>query len=141
MVVVDASIAVARLLAEQGPVIRATMERLETEQALVPVLWHFEVRNALLVAERRGRLDASETGPRLRALAELKTTTDQDPDLGAVLSLARSCDLSFYDALYLELAKRRAAPLATLDQALLRAAVREGVAVVSATPTEQAGGS
>lgn len=132
MVVLDASVAVARLLAETGPVVRATMARLESGPALVPVLWHFEVRNALLVAERRGRIEAADTRTRLRALAEIRTMTDRDPDLETVLSLARERSLSFYDALYLELAKRRRATLATLDQALVRAARSENVPVVTA---------
>ena len=131
MVVLDASVAVARLLAETGPLVRATMGRLETGPALVPVLWHFEVRNALLVAERRGRLEAAEIRTRLRALAEIRTVTDRDPDLETALSLARGHGLSFYDALYLELARRRGATLATLDQALLRAARSEDVPVVT----------
>lgn len=112
--------------------VRATMEHLESGPALVPVLWRFEVRNALLVAERRGRLEAADVRPRLRALAEIRTVTDRDPDLDSTLSLARRCELSFYDALYLELAKRRGAPLATLDRALVRAARSESVPVVRA---------
>ena len=121
----------AQLLAETGPVVNATMERLESGPALVPMLWHFEVRNALLVAARRGRLETAEIRTRLRTLAEIRTTTDRDPDLDSALSLAHRRELSFYDALYLELAQRRRAPLATLDQALLRAAHSENVPVVT----------
>ena len=132
MIVLDASVAVARLLAETGPLVHATMAHLETGPAMVPVLWHFEVRNALLVAARRGRLEETEIHARLRALAEIRTITDRDPDLDSALSLARRCELSFYDALYLELAKRRGAPLATLDRALVRAARSESVPVVRA---------
>lgn len=127
----------AWLLAETGPTVRAAMTRLESGPALVPMLWHFEVRNALLVAERRGRMKGSEVEHRLRALAEINIVTDRDPDLDSALSLARRRRLSFYDALYLELAKRRRAPLATLDQALLHAARSEDVQVVGAA-TEQA---
>ncbi len=43
------------------------------------------------------------------------------------MELALTHDLTFYDALYLELAKRRNAPLATLDNALARAAIDEGL--------------
>jgi predicted nucleic acid-binding protein len=137
LIVLDASVAVARLLAETGPIVRATMAHLETGPATVPVLWHFEVRNALLVAARRGRLEKTEIRARLRALAEIRTITDRDPDLDSALSFAERRNLSFYDALYLELATRRGAPLATLDQALLRAARSENVPVVAA-PADRA---
>lgn len=47
-----------------------------------------------------------------------------------VVSLARMHNLSSYDAVYLELAKRRDAALASLDGALLRAAVNKGVRIL-----------
>ncbi len=51
-------------------------------------------------------------------------------DLAVALTLAGRHRLSFYDAIYLELAKRRAAPVATLDKALARAAAGEGLPLV-----------
>ena len=48
------------------------------------------------------------------------------------MALAVSEDLTPYDAAYLELALRMADPLATLDNALIRAARRRGVEVFSA---------
>ena len=50
---------------------------------------------------------------------------------GTVLRLARTHRLSVYDAAYLELAQREGLPLATLDSALGRAAISEGVELVS----------
>ena len=47
--------------------------------------------------------------------------------LEMVISLARMHKLPVYDAVYLELAKRRDAALASLDGALLRAAAKESV--------------
>jgi predicted nucleic acid-binding protein len=49
-----------------------------------------------------------------------------------VLTLARTEDLTFYDAIYLELAIRRGLRLATNDRALRRAASQRGVAPVLA---------
>ena len=46
------------------------------------------------------------------------------------LTLAERHRLSFYDAVYLELAKRFGAPVATLDKALARAAAAEGLPLV-----------
>ncbi len=127
VVVLDASIAVALLLEEPIPVTQGTLKQLEWAPALVPLLWHYETRNALLVAERRGRLSGADTASRLRALAEIRTTTDNEPNLERALIQAREHGLSYYDALYLELAERRSAPLATLDRKLLGAARATGI--------------
>jgi predicted nucleic acid-binding protein len=48
----------------------------------------------------------------------------------ATFDLSNACGLTFYDAAYLELAIRRALPLATLDQALATAARRNSVALI-----------
>lgn len=130
-IVLDASVAAAWLFDDENePRADAALARLEQGVALVPHLWQAEVRNALLVAERRGRITVDEVEERLRFLQELPVTTDADPNLGAAFALARERRLSFYDALYLELALRRAGALATLDSALARAAVAEGVTLV-----------
>jgi predicted nucleic acid-binding protein len=47
------------------------------------------------------------------------------------MRLARAHDLTVYDALYLELALRLGAPLATLDGKLAEAARQSSVAVLS----------
>ena len=49
-----------------------------------------------------------------------------------LLALARARKLTVYDAAYLELAKRERLPLATLDRALEKAAIAEGVALFGA---------
>ena len=54
---------------------------------------------------------------------------DRTPDNDDVVSLARERNLTVYDAAYLELAKREGLPLATLDRALEKAAIAEGVAL------------
>ena len=93
-------------------------------------LWHLEVRNALVSAERRGRITARGLSDRLRALRRLPVTTDAAPDLDAVVALARSHRLSIYDAVYLELARRHRAALATLDAGLAHAAAAEDLPIV-----------
>ena len=50
----------------------------------------------------------------------------------AVFALAQRHRLTFYDAAYLELAQRERIPLATLDQAIARAAIAEGVPLIGA---------
>ena len=83
--------------------------------------------NALLVAERRGRIPREGVSERLEALRELPILTDRSADLESTLELAMAHQLSFYDALYLELATRLDAALATLDQALATAARGSGL--------------
>lgn len=73
------------------------------------------------------RLSPDEVGERLDALRDLPIETDGGPDLPSAFALARAHGLSSYDALYLELAKREGAGLATLDDSLSRAAAAEGV--------------
>lgn len=129
-IVLDASLAVGWLLdQESNSRVTAAMDLLPQLGAIVPQMWHYELRNALLVAERRGRIPLGEIGELLESLQELPIATDEDADLQGTLDLARVHDLTFYDALYLELAKRRRAPMATLDAALARATLAEGLEV------------
>ena len=133
--VLDASIAGAWLLEdEDDPVANAVISRLATELALVPQLWHLEVRNTLVVAERRGRVGAAGLEDGLRRVGELPIRTDTEPDLGAALALARRRRLTIYDALYLELALRADAPLATVDRALASAAMAERLRLIGPLP-------
>ena len=53
-----------------------------------------------------------------------------EPDPDIAFTLAERHGLPFYDAIYLELAKRHTAPMATLDKALARAVTHEGVPLV-----------
>ena len=68
----------------------------------------------------------------LEALKWLPIQTDTGLNLSAAFSLAQTHNLSFYDAVYLELAKRQDAALASLDAALVRAAEAEGLSLVEA---------
>ncbi len=128
--VLDASVATSWLLEDEfDPGAKAAIMQLREEGAVVPALWHYEVRNTVLVAERRGRLGGSDPVQLLDKLAWLPVETDRDADLQVAFELAREHQLSFYDAMYLELATRRATPLSTLDGRLARAAIAEGLDV------------
>jgi predicted nucleic acid-binding protein len=108
------------------------MHRLEHDSARMPALWWFEVRNVLLMGERRGSTSRKHTDSFLDFLCSLPIELAPLPDEIAVLSLARRHQLSFYDAAYLELAQRERISLATIDQALLRAAAAEAVLLIGA---------
>ncbi len=101
--------------------------RLTEDRALVPQLWHLEIRNCLIVAKRRGHISTERVTECLEALKWLPIQTDTEINLSAAFSLAQTHSLSFYDAVYLELAKRQEAALASLDAALIRAATAEGI--------------
>ena len=124
----DASLIVALLIGDEVETnTSASLEDIEESDAIVPQLWHSEIRNALLTAERRSRISSSEVTQRLLYLSTLPIRTDHEPDFDVAMTLAREHNLTFYDALYLELAIRRNAQLATLDSALSRAATAEGL--------------
>ena len=130
-IVLDASLTVALLLEDELETnTTASLADIEESEAIVPQLWHSEIRNALLIAERRGRISSNQVTQRLLYLSTLPIRTDQDPDLDVAINLARKHNLTFYDAFYLELAQRRNAQLATLDNALTRSAESEAVSWV-----------
>lgn len=132
--VLDASIAVSWALSDESePAATAALESAGGNLCIVPALWWFEVRNCLLMAERRKLLSSAETSRFLRDLAELKLSEDFSRDDADLLRLARTHKLTTYEAAYLELAQRRGVPLATLDGALARAARVERVFLIGSS--------
>ena len=101
-----------------------------SDSAIVPCLWWFEVRNILLVNERRGRTTLARTTNFLELIAQLAIQIDYDYNSSQVLDLARNHGLTVYDASYLSLAIREHLPLATLDKALQIAAAATGVSLL-----------
>ena len=121
--VLDASVTVAWAFADEDhAVAAAALALIRNDQGCVPSPWWFEVRNVLIVNERPGRLRETDTAVFLRNLGRLPIVVDRAPEEAAVLTLARRHGLTVYDASYLELAERYAAPLATLDTTLAQAA-------------------
>ena len=130
--VLDASITACWAFQDEDhPDARLAFHQMRSEEAVVPCLWWFEVRNILVVNERRRRIAESDTAAFLLNLSRLRIRIDRAPDEGAVLRLARTHRLSVYDAAYLELAQRERLPLATLDADLKKAAAGKGVALLA----------
>lgn len=133
-IILDCSVAVAWCFEDEAsPETDALLERVRDDGALVPALWHLELGNVLVQAERRKRLTAAETTTFLALIAALPIVTDDEsPDraLRDVLALARAEDLTTHDAAYLELAMRKGLPLASNDRALVDAARRRGARVL-----------
>ncbi len=102
------------------------MRQVAKAGAVVPLLWRLEIANGLQSAVRRKRIDAAFRDASIADLRMLPIAVDSETDRHAwdtTLTLAERCQLSLYDAAYLELAHRLRLPLASLDHAL-RAAGR-----------------
>jgi predicted nucleic acid-binding protein len=106
------------------------LRMLRNEVALVPAIWWFEVRNVLLINERRQRISEADTRAFLGSLSEMNIEIDRSPDDLGIATLCRRHRLSVYDTSYLELAARENIALATLDKKLGAAAKSEGVALI-----------
>lgn len=118
------------MLDEDHALADQAMELTLRNGAVVPGIWWYEVRNALVANERRGRIDADHTRARLADLREMRISPDHDHDDRVVLDLARKHRLSVYDAAYVETALRRSLPLASLDRRLCEAAATSGARLV-----------
>jgi predicted nucleic acid-binding protein len=135
-VVIDATVALAWCFRDERTEATAKLlERVQTDAAAVPSLWHLEVANVLALAERRRRITPAESTELIALLETLEIVVDEETPshaLGRVLDLAREERLTAYDAAYLELAMRLGIPLASKDVDLCDAAERLGVTVLRA---------
>ena len=87
--VLDASITACWAFQDEDhPDAGLAFHRMRAEEAVVPCLWWFEVRNILVVNERRGRIGESDTAAFLLNLSRLRVRLDRLPEEDAVLRLA-----------------------------------------------------
>ena len=105
----------------------AILEQVADIGGVAPALWWVEVRNVLVIAERKGRLTQEDTAAAVQAIDALGVRLDHAPDSASLFRLARTHGLTAYDAMYLELSIRQQRPLATLDRTLTAAAQVEGI--------------
>ena len=133
--VADGSVTLALVLPDEtSDAVEARLgAALRKGPALVPPLWWYEVSNALLMAVRRKRLTTDEMEAALERLSNRTFEVDHLLDrvvAADIRRLAAAHDLTAYDAVYLELAARHRAALATLDNRLERAARSAGLDVL-----------
>jgi predicted nucleic acid-binding protein len=129
--VLDASVAASWMLPdEETPQAMSVRDRVAAEGALAPPHWWYEIRNTMLMSERRNRLSMELIRTTLLRLAQLPIEITGRRDEAAIFAVAQRHLLTFYDAAYLELALGADLPLATLDVALARAATAEGVPLI-----------
>jgi predicted nucleic acid-binding protein len=133
-VVIDSSIALSWCFDDEAsPETDILFERVRDDGAVVPGLWHLELGNVLLQAEKRGRISAGDVAVRLDLIAALPIAIDPETTARAwhdILTIARARRLTTYDATHLELAMRRHLPLLTKHNELARAAKQLGVEVL-----------
>lgn len=129
--VLDASFAAAWFLPDEASETTGRLlDEILTRPPIVPSLFRHELRNLLLLAERRGRVAPYEIDEALIMAAALPIGERGAGDDHDILRLARKHGLTAYDAAYLELASRETAPLATLDKKLATAARIENIPVL-----------
>ena len=78
---------------EASPRSDVLFEQVRDQGAVVPGLWHLEVANVLLQAEKRGRITTADVTMRLDLIAELPIATDIETTACAwceILALARA---------------------------------------------------
>lgn len=135
-IVLDASAALSWCFEDQATSASTqAMDLLQTGTALVPAIFNFEIANALVVATRRGLIGSDRATTFLGLISSLRMAIDGRGLHRAcyeLRALAEQEQLSVYDAAYLELAMRAAAPVATLDGPLRQACARRGVVLVGA---------
>ncbi|MGH8020964.1 MAG: type II toxin-antitoxin system VapC family toxin [Opitutaceae bacterium] len=127
--VLDCSATVPWVFSDEAtPGTDALLDTLSSDgKAWVPALWHLELANVLIGAQRRRRIDQAGIEKFLATLSVYDIEVDGDTITMAwskSMGLAEKFSLSVYDAAYLELALRRGLPLASLD-ASLRAALKQ----------------
>jgi predicted nucleic acid-binding protein len=77
--VIDSSAALSWCFEDEAsPRSDALFEQVRDHGAVVPGLWHLEVANVLLQAEKRGRITTAEVPMRLDLIAESPIMTDHE---------------------------------------------------------------
>ena len=128
--VLDASTAIGWMVDTPTPrIARRALHLLQSGTiGIVPELWYYEVSNALITAERRGRASMQTVSGHISDLERLAAFLEVGPTTpSALIAAARQSGLTAYDAAYFELALRRNLPLATLDGKMRTAAQKAGI--------------
>lgn len=131
--VLDASVALCWFLDDPIPNFANRVKQffLKGARAVVPAPWHLEMSNGLAVAERRSILTPAQADQAMidieQIVAHVVDTDSMVVSVRQSLITARAFQLSAYDAVYLDLARRMKLPLATLGERLRVAAGQAGV--------------
>jgi len=133
--VLDCSVAISWFMPDEANNYYITiLEQVAEKGAVVPSIWHLEVGNVLLNAERNKRITPEQVGSAIYSLNELPIITDSLTSKNAwqeTMELAKYYNLSLYDASYLELAQRLNIPIATFDKQLKIAAKKKNITMIT----------
>ncbi len=130
MFVLDASVTMSWCFEDEtSEAGRLVLQRLRERRGIVPPIWRYEIANALLVGERRCRIESEQSSRFLELIESLDLEVDYDaiPRPGNEMVLGRRYGISAYDASYLQVAMARSLSLATFDRGLSLAAEAAGV--------------
>lgn len=128
MIVVDASLLIALILREDNvadPV--AVYETLLHGILAVPAHWPAEMTNALWANQRRGRIRPDRIVSIVEEVFSFAPTVEAAPakeELPSLIDFANIERLTVYDAIYVQLALKLDATLATIDADMRRCAER-----------------
>ncbi len=135
-IVLDASVVLAWCFPDEASKYAdSVLLAIENLTIIVPAIWPVEITNALLVGERRKRIrqpDVRRFVELLKGLDATVETLSVADSISNIFPLAQDCQLSAYDAAYLDVAVRHEATIATLDADLQRAANAMGIAIFKA---------
>ena len=122
--VIDCSVSVPGYLSDEASQFCDQLGlALHRSEVWVPSLWRPELVSAVVNAERRKRMTGEQRRAVLANADGLPLRIDHEmPSVVELNELAAGHELTPYDAVYFELARRRKLPLATLDAALVKAA-------------------
>jgi predicted nucleic acid-binding protein len=137
LLVIDAAVALSwlfpRVKLEEAALADQALDAMASQPAIVPALWHAEIANGLLAAERRKVVNQAQTFDYLGRLSRLAIRTDEVSVAvrrEIVMSLAREHSLNAANATYLDVALRFGATLASFDSTLVAAMRRAGGTVL-----------
>ena len=129
--VIDSSLAASWCFPdERADYANAILQAISTPlEAVAPRLWAYEVRNSVLAGLRRRRIAHADAVEFLESIKGLPIRLIDPVSYDGLFNLADRHGLTVYDAAYLDIAIREGLPLASLDNALCRAAISSNVAL------------
>lgn len=130
--VVDCSVTAAWCLCDENSAAAdRALGEVMVRGGVAPGLWAVEMANSRVVAQRRGRIASADAEPAVDVLGRrpIAIAPTDAATMRRTRTMAREQGLTAHDGRDLDLAIRRALPLATFDGALRRAADRAGVDV------------
>jgi predicted nucleic acid-binding protein len=117
--VIDASVGVKLIVPEDDSA--KAIEAVARGDAVVPILFHIEVANAVWKKVRKGEVQLSPILPNLMGLQELAQTISEAELIERATEIAVELAHPIYDCIYLAMAEARDEQVLTADQRLLSA--------------------